>query len=172
MNKKIALYTLGGLIAAFGIIQLIPVGFNNPPVVPEQDFLIANAAPENIRKVVRNSCYDCHSHESKYPWYSKVAPVSWMLKHHIDDGRKHLNFSTWTTYTPKRMDHKLEEFNEAITEGWMPMDKYLWMHKDAVLSPDEKNTLSNWVKEVRAKVGYVPEKGAKPKSDGHKDHAH
>lgn len=169
MNKRKIGIFFAALVVGFGIIQLIPVDFTNPPVQTEQDFLVVTQASEQTAQKIQQSCYDCHSHETKYPWYSKVAPVSWLLKSHIDDGRRHLNFSTWESYDLKKKDHKLEEMSEALEEGWMPMDQYVWMHKEAKLSPEERQELSNWVKQLRGELN-VPAGQTESHEEGHEGH--
>lgn len=160
----------GALLVGFGLIQFIPVDFSNPPVQAEQDFLVVNQASEATAQTFRQSCYDCHSHQTQYPWYSKVAPVSWLLKSHIDDGRRHLNFSTWDNYDLKKKDHKLEEISESLEEGWMPMDQYVWMHKEADLSATERQELSAWIKQLRTDLN-VPET-ATGHTDAHDHESH
>ena len=160
MKRKKTGLVLGTLVGLFILIQIIPVNFTNPPVQAEQDFLVVNQASDEVAQKLKQSCYDCHSNETKYPWYSKVAPVSWLLKEHIDDGRRHLNFSTWDTYDLKKKDHKLEEISEALEEGWMPMDQYLWMHKEAELSAAERQELSNWMKQLRTALSAPTENSA------------
>ena len=102
------------------------------------DFLTIKKAPEEVSKVIRNSCYDCHSNETKYPWYSNIAPVSWWMKDHIIDGRKHLNFSTFATYDTERQLRKLDESVEMIEKIkclWKPT---FWL----IRMPD----LVTWIK--------------------------
>ena len=96
----------------FIIIQFFPINKSNPITNEGMDFLKIKNTPEPIAKLIRNSCYDCHSNETKYPFYSNIQPVAWLLKNHIDEGRKELNFSTFATYEPKRQAHKLEEAAE------------------------------------------------------------
>src|SRR5688572_5984228 len=108
--KKIGLAILAVVI----IIQLIRIDKNNPPALEEKDFLLLHQASPDITQLITTSCYDCHSNKTLYPWYTNVAPVSWWVKHHINEGRKHLNFSEWPKYTPKKADHKLEECIEMI----------------------------------------------------------
>lgn len=143
MVKKIAL----ALVAILIIIQFFRIDKTNPEVIAENDFIQMVQPEENIQAILRTSCYDCHSNETNYPWYTNIAPVSWWVKDHINDGRKHLNFSEWGTYKEKRQNHKLEECYEEVEEGEMPMESYLIMHGEAKLSADQKNELVHWFKE-------------------------
>ena len=94
MVKKIIVIVL----VAFVIIQFFPIDKTNPPLEPGMDFINIKNTPPDVAKLIKTSCYDCHSNETKYPWYASIAPSSWFLKHHIDEGRKELNFSTFATY--------------------------------------------------------------------------
>ena len=141
MLKKIIL----GLIAILVLIQFIRIDKTNPPVNKSIDFITLAKPSEEVQGILVTSCYDCHSNETTYPWYTDVAPLSWWLKHHINEGREHLNFSEWGNYTEKRQQHKLEECIEEVNEGEMPLSSYTIMHKDAALSPAQQKALSTWV---------------------------
>jgi len=143
MVKKIGI----ALVALLVIIQFFRIDKTNPEVIAENDFINMVQPEENIKTILKTSCYDCHSNETKYPWYSNIAPISWWVKDHINDGRKHLNFSEWGTYKEKRQRHKLEECFEEVQEGEMPMESYLIAHSEAELSPTQKEELVNWFKE-------------------------
>lgn len=137
------------LLVAFIIIQFFPIDKVNPPVNERMDFLTIKKTPEEVSKVIRNSCYDCHSNETKYPWYSNIAPVSWWMKDHIIDGRKHLNFSTFATYDTERQLRKLDESVEMIEKDKMPLETYLLAHQNARLSDADKKMLIKYLKNVR-----------------------
>ncbi len=141
MLKKIIL----GLIVFLVLIQFIRIDKTNPPVDKKKDFItLTNPSPE-VKAILITSCYDCHSNESTYPWYSNVAPVSWWLKNHINEGREHLNFSEWGSYTEKRQQHKLDECIEEVEEGEMPLSSYTVTHKNAALSPAQKEKFNSWI---------------------------
>ena len=93
--------------------------------------------------------YDCHSNQPTFPWYANVAPISWWIKHHIDEGSEHLNFSEWGTFTPKRKHHKLEECVEMLEDGEMPMSSYTWMHNESKLTDVQRLLLVNWFKGLK-----------------------
>lgn len=140
------------LLLAFVVIQFFQIDKTNPPVDESQDFLKINNTPEAIATQIKASCYDCHSNESKYPWYSNIQPVAWFLKHHIDEGREELNFSEFGTYTAKRQAHKLDECSELIEKDEMPLSSYTIIHKDAVLDANQKELLLNYFKELHYKI--------------------
>lgn len=129
------------LLIVIVMIQFIRIDKNNPTVNPENDFLKITAADAEVSSIIKTSCYDCHSNESKYPWYTNIAPVSWWIKHHINEGREELNFSEWGTYREKRKNHKMEECVELVEAEEMPMGNYTWMHSEAKLSAEKKEKL-------------------------------
>ncbi len=102
---------------------------------------------EAIKTILRNNCYDCHSNTTVYPWYAEVAPFTFFIDHHIEEGKEHLDFAKWNTYSLKKKDHKMDEFIEEVEEGEMPLESYTLIHGD--LSQEEKELLENWVKSVR-----------------------
>ena len=137
------------LLVAFIIIQFFPIDKTNPPPTPGMDFLRIKKSSPKIASLISTSCYDCHSNESKYPWYSDIAPSSWLLKNHINEGRKHLNFSTFATYEPKRQVHKLEECIEMIEKEEMPLDSYYLGHQDAKFTTEQRQELIKYFKKVK-----------------------
>ncbi|HYI07728.1 MAG TPA: heme-binding domain-containing protein [Thermoanaerobaculia bacterium] len=116
-------------------------------------------APAHIQPILERSCYDCHSNESKWPWYTNVAPLSWSIIDHVNEGREELSFSEWGNYSPKKADHKLEEICEMVERRDMPLPEYLWLHRDAKLSDADRRTLCNWVVEERARIGGSDDRG-------------
>ncbi|WP_312075532.1 heme-binding domain-containing protein [Chryseobacterium sp.] len=142
MFKKILIVILVGFI----MIQFFPIDKTNPPLEPGMDFIRIKNTPPDIAKLIRNSCYDCHSNETKYPWYASIAPSSWFLKNHINEGRKELNFSTFATYESSRQIHKLEECAEMIEKKKMPLESYYLGHQDAKLSDEERKKLTDYFK--------------------------
>ncbi len=147
MIKKITI----ALSAILVIIQFFRIDKTNPPVIQENDFLTITNPPEDISKMIKSACYDCHSNESKYPWYTNISPISWWVKDHINEGRRELNFSEWGTFKDKRKKHKLEEVYEEVEEGEMPLESYLIIHDEAKLTTDQKTALINWFKAEKVK---------------------
>jgi predicted Fe-S protein YdhL (DUF1289 family) len=144
MKKKIII----GLVIIFVIMQFFRIDKTNPPIVEANDFLVVNSTPPEVAKIIKASCYDCHSNQSVYPWYTNIAPVSWFIKHHIDEGREHFNFSDWNLYSSKDKVHILEECAEEVEEGEMPLKTYTLMHGDAKLSKEQKELLENYFKSI------------------------
>ena len=137
MGRKL-LIAGAGIAAAFAAIQIVPVARENPPV--EEDV----AAPSEVASILRRSCYDCHSHETRWPWYSRVAPVSWLVAGDVRDGRRHLNFSRWNRLDDGKRAHALEEIGEVVVKGEMPLRAYLVTHPGAKLTPADVEVLRSW----------------------------
>jgi len=135
-----------GLLVVLALIQLIRIDKVNPASDAAQDFMTVVKPPTAVANIFKNACYDCHSHQTTYPWYTNLAPVSWMIRSHIKGGRQHLNFSTWGTYDAKKRQHKLEEIAEEVAEKNMPMKSYTWLHSEASLSTADRQLLVDWIK--------------------------
>ena len=134
---KSLLYIVGIAVVIGILIQFIPYGHDltNPPVKSEPVW-----DPPQTRELAKRACFDCHSNESQWPWYSKVAPASWLLQHDVDEGRATMNFSEWDEYWLAS-----SEIAEVIIEGEMPPPQYLILHPEARLSDAEKSQLANGV---------------------------
>ncbi len=137
MKRKVLL-AAGALVVVLIAIQLVPVDRSNPPVVADFD------GPAEVATVLRTSCYDCHSHETGWPWYSRVAPVSWLVAHDVEEARGRLNFSLWGSYDRKRQERLAEEIWEEVEKGEMPLPAYLLAHADARPDEADKATLRDW----------------------------
>jgi hypothetical protein len=149
MKKKIFVIILL-LLVAFGVIQFIPIDRSNPPVEAEIP------APLEVKTVLRSACYDCHSNETTWPWYSYVAPISWLVAHDVHEGRNELNFSTWNRYSTKQQVEKLKETLEEIEEGEMPPWFYMAVHRDIELSGRDREVLKTWARESATPDGATP----------------
>jgi hypothetical protein len=132
--------------AALAAIQLVPVERSNPPVVADLD------GPVEVVAVLRASCYDCHSNETSWPWYSRVAPVSWLVAHDVDEGRSHLNLSLWGSYDATRRAKLAEEMWEEVADGEMPLTIYLLAHPSARLDDADRATLRSWAAAMEARA--------------------
>lgn len=139
------------LFTAFVAIQFYRPAKTNPPIVEADTLQATTQVPEEVDKIFSRSCNDCHTNNSNYPWYSEVAPMSWGVINHINEGRRELNLSTWANYDTKRKKHKLEEICEMVTSGEMPHNQYLWIHWDAKLSEEDKKIMCEWAEAEKAK---------------------
>jgi len=127
------------------LAQLVPVARTNPPV--EQDV----AAPAEVDAILRRACYDCHSNETVWPWYSRIAPVSWLVVHDTNEGRSHLNFSTWNRLSIPERSEVLEELVEEVESGGMPLPIYPPLHPEARLTDADKTVLLAWARASTAR---------------------
>lgn len=138
MNKVVR-YLLIALLLVLVVGQIVPYPpKENPPVGEEIP------APPEVRTILQASCYDCHSNETEWPWYSFVVPTKWLVRYDVVEGRSHLNFSTWGEYSAGQASHRLEEVVEVIQDGEMPLGPYIWLHGEAALSQDEADRLIDW----------------------------
>lgn len=137
------------VLIVFILVQFIRIDKSVPEVDAAKDFIAISSPSDEVKTLLKNACYDCHSYESKYPWYSEIAPISWWTKHHVNEGREELNFSLWGDYSAKKADHKLEECAEEVEEGEMPLKPYTITHGDAKLSDQQKETLEAFFNGLR-----------------------
>jgi len=129
-------------IAVIVLIQFIPVNRDNPATDPSSEIKLDG----EVKLIVQTACYDCHSNNTKWPWYSYVAPVSWLVSYDVSQGRDEVNFSIWNTYPQKRITRKLTEIAEEVEKGEMPLPKYVIMHSEADLDESQRKVLVNWAK--------------------------
>jgi hypothetical protein len=140
-------WVLGGVALIALLLQLTNPPRTNPPLIPGHDLLATNAPPAEIAALLRAACYDCHSQETKWPWYSHVAPMSWLLAGHVNDGRKRLNFSEWPQGDPQRAAKKWNRISEEVGSGDMPLPSYTWAHPPARLNAEQRGRLSKWAEQ-------------------------
>lgn len=117
-----------------------------------KDISVTYVVPEDVKTILAKACNDCHSNSTRYPWYSEVQPVAWWLNDHIIDGKRHLNFNEFDGYRIAKQYKKLEECIKEVKEGGMPLSSYTIIHKDAILSDTEKQTLFNWCEVLRDSI--------------------
>ena len=140
------------LLIALIVIQFIRPEKNISAAISPTDITAKYTVPAEVAAILKRSCYDCHSNNTNYPWYANIQPITWWLNDHVKDGKRHLNFSTFTAYSFKRQDHKLEEVTETIQKHEMPLASYTSMHKEAKLSEADKKLLADWVIAVRTEI--------------------
>lgn len=138
--KKTALV----LVAVFVVIQFIRPAHNTNRKVLTTDLAKVVAVPNNVLTLLQNACYDCHSNNTKYPWYSNLQPMAWMMANHIKNGKEKLNFSEFGSYTGRRQISKLKEIANQIKDGEMPISSYKMMHKNARLSKEQMDLIMDW----------------------------
>ncbi|MFA6739859.1 MAG: heme-binding domain-containing protein [Arcobacteraceae bacterium] len=137
--------TLLIFLIIFIVMQFIQTNKENITV----DKNLEIKAPLEVMNILKTSCYDCHSNEVKYPWYSNVAPFSWVISTHITEGKKALNFSTWENYSQEDKDEKMKTiFRTAYAS--MPLPSYMFLHENANLTKEQRSMIRDWTK-VRSK---------------------
>ncbi len=140
MKKKLKWIFLA-LVGVFGLLQFTNPARTNPPVI--HDLLTANPPPAPVAVLLHAACYDCHSYEVKWPWYSRIAPASWLVASDVNEGREHLNFSDWPPEA-ERAAKKWDRINEVLDYREMPPKKYTLIHVDARLSESQRQALLDW----------------------------
>ncbi len=127
------------------VIQFFPITLNESDTVPQSDFMVKNQVPATIKNRLQVSCYDCHSNNTDYPWYSKIQPAAWYLEDHIQEGKDELNFNEWATYSDRRKNSKLRSIISQIEEDKMPLDSYTLIHRDAILLDEDKTMIIDYI---------------------------
>ena len=140
-------------LVALVVMQFIRPDKNEGGYESLATFLAETKPTPAVEATLQSACYDCHSNQTNYPWYNNIAPVSYWLDEHIIDGKKHLNFAEWGSYSLKKKDHKLDEVAEEVEKGEMPLDEYTWTHGDAKLSEQQIKELVQWVSAARLQYG-------------------
>jgi uncharacterized membrane protein len=148
--KKILFWSLVG----FALIQFIPTDKVNQPIDHKVNFVDAKKTPEKIRGLIKGACYDCHSNETVYPKYAYIAPISWSVKSHINEGREHLNFSIWDSYNKELKESMLSQVIETVHGKTMPLPGYIVYHKEANLSDAERTLLTKYFEEMLKSKTY------------------
>ncbi len=141
-----------GLAGILLVMQLIPAHLPEVKTANPEDLLANNPVPEEIAAMLQNTCYDCHSNETQYPWYAYVAPVSFLVASDTREGREHLNFSAWQSLSKADKLEALDDIGEEVAEGEMPLKVYPLMHAQARLSEEDRQALVTWAEEFAEKV--------------------
>jgi hypothetical protein len=139
MQKKTRLWLII-FLAVLVLIQFIPVDRSNPVVSSEFEL----KAPEDVKIIFKNSCYDCHSYDTKWPFYSYIAPVSWLISGDVTEGRDHINFSIWEQYSMRSKNNRKAGIWEEVSKDEMPLPIYVFMHNNSKLNDQQKQILKEW----------------------------
>ncbi|MFD1615246.1 heme-binding domain-containing protein [Gelatiniphilus marinus] len=148
--------TLLALLVLFVIAQFFAPEKNEGDLASIEAFLKETNPPEDVKLILKETCYDCHSDFTRYPWYNKITPVNYWLADHINHGKKHFNVSSWAANSTKRKDHKFEELIEMVEAKEMPLNSYTWTHTEAKLTDAQIEAVVDWAKKVRLKYGLEP----------------
>src|SRR5688572_17006495 len=140
------------LILAFIGIQFFGPEKNVSKADAPDDLSKDFPVPVEVKNILENSCADCHSNNTRYPWYTHIQPVGWWMQDHVNEGKRHLNFDIFSSYNARRQYRKFEEINEMVTEGEMPLPSYTVLHRDAILTVKQSEALLNWCEQMRASM--------------------
>ncbi|HYC85858.1 MAG TPA: heme-binding domain-containing protein [Chryseosolibacter sp.] len=143
-KKKIGLL----IVILILVIQVIQPTKNRAEGLGDNDISKVLDVPDALHKTIVHKCYDCHSNNTRYPWYFNVQPIGWWLAAHVHEGKEHLNFSEWRNYSSKDAAHQLEEIEEVTEDGSMPLQEYVLLHPDSKLSEEDKNAILSWIRTV------------------------
>ncbi|MDO7170616.1 heme-binding domain-containing protein [Mariniflexile sp. AS56] len=144
------------LLVLFGIAQFFGPDRNEGDLTSVDAFLAETNPPEDVKLILKETCYDCHSDVTRYPWYNKITPVNYWLANHVKDGKKHFNVSNWEGNSIKRKDHKFEELIEMVEAKEMPLESYTWTHDEAKLTEMQIASVIEWAKQVRFTYSLMP----------------
>lgn len=148
MIKKIL---LGLIVLGIGIQFIRPA--KNLSATPEKtDLLVLHTAPAEVKKLLLMGCYDCHSENTRYPWYAEIQPLAWWLDAHVRDGKREFNFSTFGDLSAKKKASRLEEVIDQIGSRKMPLKSYTLVHRDAIFTDPQVKAINDWLESVRDKV--------------------
>lgn len=153
MKKSSLIKTgLGFIIILLIVIQFVDVE-KNVAIAPSENAIEKYyPVPSHVQKLLKTSCYDCHSNTTVYPAYNNIQPVKWWLADHVNSGKRHLNFDEFNTYSKEKKLKKLDEIAETVRSGEMPLTSYTFIHHDAKLSDAEKSEIEKWVAEMEKHI--------------------
>ena len=149
MRKKILRWGLVAIGIAFIAVQVIRPERTNPAFDRSSDISALPGADSVLGSLIRRACYDCHSFETRWPWYSEFAPGSWLVANDVQTGRRHVNFSIWGKYPATRRAQSLEDIQDQVSAADMPLPKYLMLHPDARLTQADRDYIVAWAKKQR-----------------------
>lgn len=149
---KIFKVILVAVIVLLVIIQFLPSGIPSNKPEDEKNIAKSSLVTAPVLDRLKKSCFDCHSDQVNLPWYAKVAPSSWLLSNHINEGKENLNFSVWEDYSKREKIGLLQKIKDEVESGKMPLKSYLLIHRDAKLVSEEIISLSKWTEESMNKI--------------------
>lgn len=132
------------LVVFFIAMQFFQSDKDNIDVFSAQNITTIIPVPDTVMNLLKTACYDCHSNNTNYPWYTNIQPIGWWLKNHIEEGKQNLNFDAFAQYEKEKMLDKLKDIKKSQQQGWMPLSSYTWIHKNAILSEKQKKMIIDW----------------------------
>jgi hypothetical protein len=140
------------ILIVFVIIQFIRPTKNISAAAMPNDIFAHYSANDTLKQLIKTACYDCHSNNTTYPWYSNIQPVAWWLNDHVEEGKSKINFSEFASYKAKKADHKLEELIDEVKAGDMPLKPYTLIHSNANLNSEQRKAIIQWVEVVKKDI--------------------
>jgi hypothetical protein len=150
--KKFLKWAAVALALLFVAAQTIRPAMKNPPVDESKTLRANSQVTPEVGAILERSCNDCHSNQTVWPWYSQLAPISWLLTRDVNEGRQQVNFSEWGTYNQRQAGRKLKEMCEQVEHNEMPLWFYLPLHPTAKLTDSDRKTLCDWTKQESARI--------------------
>lgn len=140
------------LLVVFGIMQLFRPEKNFTKAEAVSDIATKYDVPMNVLMNLYDACYNCHSNYTTYPWYNNIQPVGWWMAHHINDAKRHLNFSEFAAYSPEKAAKKFKEIYKVMDKKSMPLKSYLLQHKEAHLTDEQYKRVAAWAQKMHQQV--------------------
>ena len=162
-------YALFALVAGLVVLQFFSADLPAQGPRPATDLIGSSEVPDAIASILQTSCYDCHSVETRYPWYSRVAPVSWLVAKDVREGREEMNLSNWTDLAKRKKIKNLENIKDEVLEGHMPLPIYLVIHWDAKLSDDQRKQIADWADSYQDQILSAPDAEEEDEEDEDED---
>ncbi|MEZ4793028.1 MAG: heme-binding domain-containing protein [Gelidibacter sp.] len=153
---KIIKKILWFLLLVFVVAQFFGPEKNEGNLTSIDSFYADTNPPEKVKLILKESCNDCHSDVTRYPWYNKITPVNYWMADHVKHGKGGLNMSKWDDYSTKKKDHKLKELIEIVKKKEMPLPSYTWVHTEAKLTDEQIKSVVDWANQVRFKYSLEP----------------
>jgi len=150
-------YIYAGLVFIVLLVQFFRPEKNLGEINTADDFIQVSQVPDTLARIFLNSCYDCHSGNTNYPWYGSLAPASWFLNNHISEGKVQLNFSSWGLMDKAQKISQLDQICEECSDGSMPLQSYLIIHRSAGLGADEIEAICEWAEQEAMEIMSSPE---------------
>jgi hypothetical protein len=153
--QKILKWTAIALAVVFAALQVIRPARTNPPVDESRTIGAHTRVTPEVVKILDRSCNDCHSNQTRWPWYSNIAPVSWFVVDHVNAGRREMNLSEWAKYSTQDQQHFLKKMCREVTGEQMPLDSYLRLHGEAKLSGEDVRALCDWASNESGRISQT-----------------
>ena len=152
MKRFLLRRLLPALVVGLVVIQFFHPVRNVSSALSPNDVSVKYPVPPDVRRTLEQACYDCHSNNTRYPWYASVQPVAWLLAYDVRGGKRHLNFSQFGTYPAKNATRKLGAIVEEVRQGDMPLAIFTWLHPEARLTAEQRTQLTAWADTLQGQI--------------------